>query len=97
MQVNLQPVEKVETCARAIVKQAIRGERYVTEPSWMKMSYVWKVMWPEAVEWVNRLMYMTTIGGESRHDTFGKKILDITGAQSILHPTSIQSSEMKME
>ncbi|XP_071712084.1 11-beta-hydroxysteroid dehydrogenase A-like [Rutidosis leptorrhynchoides] len=97
MQVNLSPVEKVESCARAIVKQAIRGDRYVTEPSWMKMSYMWKVMWPEAVEWVNRLMCMTTVGGESRHDTFGKKIMDIAGAQSILYPTSIQSSEMKME
>lgn len=95
MQVNISPVGKVEGCARSIVKQVLRGERYVTEPSWMKMSYVWKVMWPEAVEWINRLMCMTTVGGDSPHDTFGKKIMDIVGAQNLLYPTSIQTSEMK--
>uniref|UniRef100_A0A9R1XKI4 3-oxoacyl-[acyl-carrier-protein] reductase n=1 Tax=Lactuca sativa TaxID=4236 RepID=A0A9R1XKI4_LACSA len=95
MQVNLSPVMKVERCARSIVKGALRGERYVTEPGWMKMSYVWKVLWPEAMEWINRLMCMTTVGGDSRDDTFGKKVLDISGAQNILYPQSIQSSEMK--
>ncbi|KAI3671446.1 hypothetical protein L1987_87184 [Smallanthus sonchifolius] len=97
MQVNLSPVGKVETTARAIVKQALRGERYVTEPSWMKMSYVWKVLWPEAVEWVNRLMCMTTIGGESPHDTVGKRIMDMIGGRGILYPASIQSSEIKSD
>lgn len=96
MQVNLNPVEKVGSCARAIVKQALRGERYVTEPSWMKMSYVWKVLWPEAVEWVNHLMCMTTVGGDSLHDTFGKKVMDVAGAKNILYPASIQS-ETKTE
>ncbi|PWA58392.1 hydroxysteroid dehydrogenase 1 [Artemisia annua] len=96
MQVNLNPVEKVGSCARAIVKQALRGERYVTEPSWMKMSYVWKVLWPEAVEWVNHLMCMTTVGGDSLQDTFGKKVMDIAGAKNILYPASIQS-ETKTE
>ncbi|KAL7607456.1 hypothetical protein Lser_V15G17442 [Lactuca serriola] len=97
MQVNLSPVMKVERCARSIVKGALRGERYVTEPGWMKMSYVWKVLWPEAMELVNRLMCMTTVGGDSRDDTFGKKVLDISGAQNILYPQSIQSSEMKVD
>ncbi|KAI3785885.1 hypothetical protein L1987_45011 [Smallanthus sonchifolius] len=97
MQVNLSPVKKVEGTARAIVKQALRGQRYVTEPSWMKMSYAWKVLWPEVVEWVNYLTNMTTVGGEARHDTFGKKIMDIGGAQGVLYPMSIQSSEMKSD
>ncbi|GJX09126.1 11-beta-hydroxysteroid dehydrogenase 1B-like protein [Tanacetum coccineum] len=96
MQVNLTPVEKIGSCAREIVKQAIRGERYVTEPSWMKMSYVWKVLWPEAVEWVNHLTCMTTVGGDSRHDTFGKKVMDIAGAKNILYPASIQSDENRI-
>ncbi|KAJ0643150.1 putative 11-beta-hydroxysteroid dehydrogenase [Helianthus annuus] len=85
----------VEETATAIVKQVLRGERYVTEPAWMKMTYVWQVLWPEAVEWVNRLMCMTTVGGESRHDTFGKRILDMVGGRSILYPTSIRSPEMQ--
>nr|XP_043617752.1 11-beta-hydroxysteroid dehydrogenase A-like [Erigeron canadensis] len=97
MQVNLQPVGKVVTCAKEIVKRAMRGDRYVTEPGWMNITYVWRVLWPEAVEWTTRLMCMTTVGGESHHDTFGKKILDITGAQGLLYPTSIQSSELKSE
>ncbi|KAK9066391.1 hypothetical protein SSX86_013713 [Deinandra increscens subsp. villosa] len=96
MQVNLSPVGKVEGTARAIVKQALRGERYVTEPAWMKMSYVWKVLWPEAVEWVNHAMSMTTVG-ESSRDTLGKKIMNITGAKGVLYPMSIQSPEMKSE
>ncbi|KAJ0679977.1 putative 11-beta-hydroxysteroid dehydrogenase [Helianthus annuus] len=95
MLVNLSPVGKVEETATAIVKQVLRGERYVTEPAWMKMTYVWQVLWPEAVEWVNRLMCMTTVGGESRHDTFGKRILDMVGGRSILYPTSIRSPEMQ--
>ncbi|KAD4889111.1 hypothetical protein R6Q59_034005 [Mikania micrantha] len=94
MQVNLSPVEKVDRTARAIVKQVLRGERYVTEPAWMKMSYVWKVLWPEAVEWVNHVVNMS---GESGHDTLGKKFMDMTGAQGVLYPMSIQSSEMKSE
>ncbi|KAK1422396.1 hypothetical protein QVD17_25489 [Tagetes erecta] len=97
MQVNLSPVGKVEGTARAIVKQTLRGECYVTEPSWIKMSYVWKVLWPEAVEWVNRLMCMTTIGGETHHETIGKRIMDMVGGKSILYPASIRSSEMKSE
>ncbi|KVI06166.1 Glucose/ribitol dehydrogenase [Cynara cardunculus var. scolymus] len=97
VQVNLTPVGRVAGCARGIVKRAMRGDRYVTEPRWMKMTYVWKVLWPEAVEWTNQLMCMTKVGGESRHDTFGKKILDITGVQNILYPENIQSSEMKSD
>ncbi|XP_076897975.1 11-beta-hydroxysteroid dehydrogenase A-like [Bidens hawaiensis] len=94
MQLNLSPVGKVEGTARAIVKQALRGERYVTEPSWMRMSYVWKVLWPEAVEWANHLTNMMTVGGD---ETFGKKILNISGAQGILYPSSIQTPEMKSD
>lgn len=87
---------KVETCAREIVKRALGGDRYVTEPGWMKMIYVWKVLWPEALDWITRLIYMKMVpGGSHHHDTFGKKIiLDTTGAQNL---TSIQSSEMKLE
>ncbi|KAF5792998.1 putative oxidoreductase [Helianthus annuus] len=97
MQVNLSPVAKVEGTARAIVKQALRGERYVTEPAWMRMSYVWKVLWPEAVEWMNHLTNMMTVGGDPRYDTLGKKIMNMTGAQGVLYPTSIQSSEVKSD
>ncbi|XP_076920977.1 11-beta-hydroxysteroid dehydrogenase A-like [Bidens hawaiensis] len=96
MQVNLFPVAKVEGTARAILKQVLRGERYVTEPWWMKMTYVWMVLWPEAVEWMNRLMNMTTVGGSS-YDTLGKRIMEMVGGQSVLYPTSIHSSGMKSD
>ncbi|KAJ9568538.1 hypothetical protein OSB04_004504 [Centaurea solstitialis] len=97
VQVNLTPVGRVTGSARAIVRRAMRGDRYITEPKWMRMTYVWKVLWPEVVEWTYRLMCMTKVGGESRHDTLGKKILDITGAQNVLYPENIQSSEMKSD
>lgn len=90
VQINIAPVERVEACARAIVNGACRGERYVIEPFWIRMIYLWKMFWPEVVEWIQRLMVMTTVG-DSPKDAVGKKILDYTGAQKVLYPESIQA------
>lgn len=93
--VSTTPVGSVSGCAKAIVNSACRGDRYLTQPSWYKMTYVWKVFWPEMVEWHFRLFYLTH---PSRRDfPLGKMILDITGSQQVLYPSSTQSSEIKTD
>ncbi|XP_044501923.1 11-beta-hydroxysteroid dehydrogenase A-like isoform X4 [Mangifera indica] len=49
-------VESTETCAKAIVSAACRGERYVTEPSWTGVLFVVKLLCPEVVEYFSRLL-----------------------------------------
>lgn len=49
VQVSAIPVETVRSCAGAIVNSAFRGERYLTEPPWFKVTYFWKVFCPEVL------------------------------------------------
>lgn len=82
------PVGKVETCAKAILNSACRGERYLTEPAWFKVTNWWKVFFPEVVEYTNMLLYMSS-PGKPPEDALGKKILDYTGCQKIIYPETI--------
>jgi hypothetical protein len=36
------------------VKGACRGNMYVTNPSWVKMTFPFKVFYPELVDWVQQ-------------------------------------------
>ncbi|XP_062114910.1 11-beta-hydroxysteroid dehydrogenase A-like [Humulus lupulus] len=83
VQVSAIPVETCQDCAKAIVKSALRGQRYLTEPSWFKVTYAWKVFCPEILEWGFRLFYLTKPGTEASQAT-SKKILDFIGAQNFL-------------
>ncbi|KAK3013859.1 hypothetical protein RJ639_010207 [Escallonia herrerae] len=96
VQVSLIPVQKVEDCAKAIVSRAARGERYVTEPKWFRVTDFWKLFCPELVEWTYRLLFLTKVG-DSSTETISKKLLDLTGAHRILYPESIQQPEFKRE
>ncbi|XP_075480680.1 11-beta-hydroxysteroid dehydrogenase A-like [Primulina tabacum] len=95
-QVNIIPVQRVESCAKAIVRSACRGERYVTQPSWVRTTFFWKLFCPEVVEWVYRLMYMTK-PGEHPEEAFGKKLVDYTGAKGLFYPDTVQMQELKKE
>ncbi|EXB25268.1 Dehydrogenase/reductase SDR family protein 7-like protein [Morus notabilis] len=44
------PVESAEGCAKAIVDSACRGDMYLTEPSWCKVGFWFKVIWPQLVQ-----------------------------------------------
>ncbi|XP_019171411.1 PREDICTED: 11-beta-hydroxysteroid dehydrogenase 1B-like [Ipomoea nil] len=88
VQVNIMPVGKVDACAKAILNSACRGERYLTEPAWFKVTRWWKVFFPEVVEYINLLLYMTSPGSPPQ-DALGKKILDYTGCQKIIYPETI--------
>ncbi|KAH7866158.1 hypothetical protein Vadar_016498 [Vaccinium darrowii] len=95
-QVGIFPVARVDSCARAIVNGACRGERYVTEPKWFMFTYWVKVFVPEATEWTMRMLYMTS-PGQPAHKAPTKKILDMTGAHRINEQTTIQTPEMKTD
>ncbi|KAK6123753.1 hypothetical protein DH2020_042508 [Rehmannia glutinosa] len=96
VQVNLVPVLSVEKCAKSIVRSALRGERYVTEPAWFRVTYLWKLFFPEVVEWTFRLLSMTTPGEPSR-EALGKRLMDYTGAKSVLYPETVQVTEPKRD
>ncbi|GAB2249189.1 hypothetical protein Droror1_Dr00012548 [Drosera rotundifolia] len=96
VQVNLMPICTAEGCAKGVVNAALRGDGYVTEPAWFRVTYYWKIFFPELVEWIFRLFYLTSFGDSAR-DTLGKKILDLTGAQSMLYPKAVQTAEIKTD
>ncbi|CAI0436189.1 unnamed protein product [Linum tenue] len=50
------PPETPGTCAKAIVNGVCRGDRYLTEPSWMRMFYLLKFACPEVMELCNQLI-----------------------------------------
>lgn len=77
----------VSGCAKEIVNGVCRKQRYVTEPSWFKVTYLWKVFCPELIEWGCRLLFMTT----SEENALNKKILDNTGVRGVLYPESIRT------
>lgn len=78
------------------MRSACKGERYVTQPSWVRVTFFWKLFLPEVVEWVYRLMYMTS-PGEHPKEAFGKKLVDYTGAKGLLYPEALQTQELKKD
>ncbi|XP_038893819.1 11-beta-hydroxysteroid dehydrogenase A-like isoform X1 [Benincasa hispida] len=88
------PVETVEACAKAIVRSACRGDRYLTEPSWYNGLYYLKVFCPEVLEWCYRI-FVYTRPGTSAAEAPSKKTVDITGAKNVMYPPSIHSAEIE--
>ncbi|KAK4486153.1 hypothetical protein RD792_008821 [Penstemon davidsonii] len=97
VQVNLIPIMNVESCAKAIVRGATRGERDVTEPTWFKVTYFWKVFCPEVMETMYRLFYISGAGSDPREAAIGKKVLDYTGVKGVLYPETVQVPETKKD
>lgn len=95
-QVSATPVGSVEGCAKAIVNSVCRGDRYLTEPAWFGVTYIWKVFCPELLEWGYRLMYVTRPGSSAK-EAPSKKILDYTGAKNVLYPETLHSPEVKTD
>ncbi|XWS47785.1 hypothetical protein CRYUN_Cryun13aG0015000 [Craigia yunnanensis] len=53
-------MESPEKCAKAIVKSACRGDKYLMESSWVSSLYLLKVLCPDMVEYCNRMLFITT-------------------------------------
>ncbi|CAN4099161.1 unnamed protein product [Withania somnifera] len=98
MEVNISviPVLEVESCAKTIVNSVCRDERYLTVPSWFRVSYLWTVFAREVFECVLRLIYLTG-PGTSPKDAIGKKIADYTGARNVLYPETMRAAEIKSD
>ncbi|KAF4361577.1 hypothetical protein F8388_007593 [Cannabis sativa] len=92
VQVSAIPVGTCQGCAKGIVKSALKGQRYLTEPSWFKVTYIWKVFCPEILEWGYRLFYLNKPGTEAS-ETPSKKILDVSGAKNFLYPDTLQAPQ----
>ncbi|KAE8694537.1 11-beta-hydroxysteroid dehydrogenase-like 6 [Hibiscus syriacus] len=83
VQVNVMPVETAERCAKAIVESACRGDKYLTVPSWMHTTVLWRVFFPEMMDWWNGVMLMAGAGSSSR-DAPSKKLLHVaTGIKQL--------------
>lgn len=77
------------------MNSACRGDRYLTQPSWVRVTYYWKVFWPEIIEWCNRVLLMTG-PGTSQRDTLSKKILDAANEiKEFLTPGTVPFDELK--
>ncbi|XP_065875809.1 11-beta-hydroxysteroid dehydrogenase A-like [Euphorbia lathyris] len=51
------PVESASRCANSIVRSACKGDKYLTEPAWLRMTWVWKVFAPDVMEWFYRSFF----------------------------------------
>jgi hypothetical protein len=51
VQMDFVLAESTERCAKAIVDSACRGDRYLVEPSWARITFLMKVLCPEVLEW----------------------------------------------
>lgn len=94
--VGMFPIETAEECAKAMLKGAIRGDRYVTVPAWYQPFFLFKVFCPEVLEWLFRTFYVTS-HGSSTSSPLGKKLLDLTGAKRLLYPSSVISEAQVAE
>ncbi|XP_038684986.1 11-beta-hydroxysteroid dehydrogenase A-like isoform X1 [Tripterygium wilfordii] len=94
--VSAMPVAPAAGSAKAIVDSVCRGDRYLTVPSWFRVTYHWKVSCPEVIEWVLRLFFIPSSGSPDE-EALSKKIVDYTGIKNILYPSTIQSPELKVD
>ncbi|KAL8456730.1 hypothetical protein ACS0TY_033984 [Phlomoides rotata] len=96
VQVSMVPIQRAESCAKAIVRSAMHGERYVTEPPWFKVTYLVKMLCPEVMDWAYRMLYMSR-EGETYSEALSKKLVDYSGAKALLYPGSVRSAETKAD
>ncbi|XP_052114358.1 11-beta-hydroxysteroid dehydrogenase A [Arachis duranensis] len=51
------PMLSASELAESIVKSACRGDMYLTEPSWVKVLFPFKLLYPPLVDWASRLFF----------------------------------------
>lgn len=87
------PIAPVRECAKAIVDGACRGEKYLTEPAWVRVTFFWKAFCPEILEWCNSSLLPGP--GASERDTPSKKLLELTGLKKYIYPDTVRFPEHK--
>lgn len=96
VELSIVPVERVERGAKAIVNGACRGDKYITEPSWFRTTFFWRVFCPEILEWLNRGLLIPPPGAPPT-EALSKKILDLTGLKKYIYPRSLLSPQIKVD
>ncbi|XP_021865942.1 11-beta-hydroxysteroid dehydrogenase 1A isoform X2 [Spinacia oleracea] len=94
VQVSVLPIASGQSCAKAIIDSVCRGDRYVTEPTWYRVSGWWKAFAPELVDWLFSVFYIAKLG-DSPTDSLSKKILDLPGLRALVYPSSVYSPGVK--
>ena len=89
MLVGAVPVAYAEECAKAIVRGATRGSRYVRTPYWGTIFLLYRVFAPEIVDFFLCLMYVMLVPGRKDHATLSKVMTEIPGVKTLLYPSSI--------
>lgn len=88
------PVRSTEECAQAVVNSACRGDKYLAEPSWVRVSFFLKAFWPEIIECFNHMLLVTGPGASQR-DAVSKRLLDIVrGIKEFLTPNTVPFHEL---
>ncbi|MCO5550927.1 hypothetical protein L7F22_004421 [Adiantum nelumboides] len=95
LQVGPAPVAYAEECAKAIVRGAVRGHRYVRYPYWSTVLLLFRVFTPEVIDFFLCLFYMTPMPGRKDKAPLSKVIMEIPGAKSLLYPSSIRNIHEK--
>lgn len=95
VELTVTPIEPAEKSAKAIVNSACRGDNYLTDPSWMRMTFYYKLFLPELIEWFSRWLLITK-PRKPPTQAPGKIILDQTGLKNIVYPDSLLSPEIKV-
>nr|POE78146.1 11-beta-hydroxysteroid dehydrogenase 1a [Quercus suber] len=98
VQVSTIPVGTVRGCAKAMVNGVCKGERYLTEPAWFRVTghLFLEGVFPEVIEWSYRLMHIRGLGVHTGKYP-SKKILDLLGVKNIIYPSTIDNLEIKTD
>ncbi|MCD7462869.1 hypothetical protein HAX54_049557 [Datura stramonium] len=94
VEMSVTPILPVEKCARSIVKSACRGDNYLTEPPWFKTLFIYRIFFPELVEWFQR-WFLIPGPGKPATEAPSKILLDVTGLQEYVYPASVLSPHIK--
>ncbi|PUZ46870.1 hypothetical protein GQ55_7G117600 [Panicum hallii var. hallii] len=98
-QVGLFPVVRAERCAEAIVDAVCRGRRHLTVPLWYRALFLWRMLAPEVGDFSQRVFYRRAAGGGhgEHQQAKARRFLEATGANGVLQPASLQSSDIKRD
>jgi hypothetical protein len=86
------PIRSVTEAAKGIVNGACRGDSYLTEPSWIRTTFYWKVFCPEVLEFLNRWLLLS---GSSERETISKKLINLPGLKKYVYPESVRNPKIK--
>lgn len=71
------------------MNSAIWGDRYLTEPDWTRVVFIWRFFFPEVIEFCNRLGSSTRPRKTSQGDA--------EAVSNSLYPVETQSHEFKAD